>query len=125
MDNITKLTKVWCKIISLDHHKDRDCHFYINKVWSYGEESVYRVEHYGYIGDEIMSPDFLTYEEAEEYLEGKLRELISDEYEKARQIIEKKGESWWSSDQTKKAKEKVDEIKKIKQTINLKGVIHN
>ena len=37
---ITELTTLWYNIISLGHHKDSDCHWYINKVWSYGGEPV-------------------------------------------------------------------------------------
>ena len=44
-----ELTQFWYNYVSLDHHKDRDCHFYINQVFSYGEEPYWRIEHYGYI----------------------------------------------------------------------------
>ena len=37
-EEITKLTELWYEIVGNDHHKDRDCHWYINKVWSYGEK---------------------------------------------------------------------------------------
>lgn len=30
-------------------HKDRDCHWYIEVAWSYGEEPEYKVIHNGYI----------------------------------------------------------------------------
>ena len=52
-DRLQKLTAFWYDYVSCDHHKDKDCHFYINKVWSYGRPAVYTPEHYGYIGSEF------------------------------------------------------------------------
>ena len=75
---ITQLTDEWYKLIGKDHHKDRDCHFYINTVWSYGQDPVYRVEHYGYLVDEIQE-DFHSYDEAASFLEKKLKEIIKQE----------------------------------------------
>ena len=46
---ITRLTNVWYDYVSMSHHKDCDCHFYINKTWSYGEKPFYSVQHYGYV----------------------------------------------------------------------------
>ena len=48
MTNLTKLTERYYSLISKDHHKDRDCHFYINKIYSYGNEPYYEFEHCGY-----------------------------------------------------------------------------
>ena len=76
--SLTQLTDEWYKLIGKDHHKDRDCHFYINTVWSYGQDPVYRVEHYGYIVDEIEE-DFYSYDEAVIFLEKKLKEIIKQE----------------------------------------------
>lgn len=75
---ITQLTDEWYQLIGKDHHKDRDCHFYINTVWSYGQDPVYRVEHYGYLVDEIEQ-QFSSYDEAVNYLEKKLKEIIKQE----------------------------------------------
>jgi hypothetical protein len=63
-EQIVKLTEKWMMYIKDDHHKDRDCHWYINKVYSYGEPAKYRVEHYGYIGSEYVSKDVDTEEDA-------------------------------------------------------------
>lgn len=56
MDNLEKLrskvqrvSREYYELIGKDHHKDRDCHFYINCVFSYGESPFWRIEHYGYI----------------------------------------------------------------------------
>ena len=67
-DIIIKLTDTYYTLVNADYHKDRDCHFYINKVWSYGEPAYYRVEHYGYIYDYESDLEFNSYEEAEEEL---------------------------------------------------------
>ena len=60
LNQITELSRVWYIQIGDDHHKDRDCHFYINTVWSYGQRQKYRVEHFGYIFDDIEE-EFDTY----------------------------------------------------------------
>ena len=77
-DKITALTLKWYELVNRDHHKDKDCHFYINKVWSYGNAPFYRVEHFGYIGDDI-SEVFTTYEMAEKHLLNRLKEMIKEE----------------------------------------------
>ena len=33
---ILKLTKLWYRYVNMNHHKDIDCHWYIQDVWSYG-----------------------------------------------------------------------------------------
>jgi hypothetical protein len=80
LDQITELSKEWYILIGGDHHKDRDCHFYINTVWSYGQKQKYRVEHYGYIIEEIEE-EFDTYREAAEFLLNKITEMIKIEKE--------------------------------------------
>lgn len=65
---ITRLTDIWCRFVGSDHHKDRDCHFYINKHWSYGEEPYYQAQHYGYIADDFTGTKCTTEEEAQEEL---------------------------------------------------------
>ena len=54
IQEITKLTDEWYRLIGSDHHKDRDCHWYIETKWSYGYPPVYVIQHYGYILDEIV-----------------------------------------------------------------------
>jgi hypothetical protein len=75
LNQITELTKQWYIEIGKDHHKDRDCHFYINTVWSYGQKQKYRVEHYGYIFRDIEE-EFDTYHEAALFLLKKIKEMI-------------------------------------------------
>jgi len=74
-NQITELTEKWYFLIGKDHHKDRDCHFYINTVWSYGQKQKYRVEHYGYIFRDIEE-EFETYNEAAMFLLNKIKEMI-------------------------------------------------
>lgn len=54
-DFMTDFTKHWYAYVSKGHHKDRDCHFYVKKVWSYGEKPCYEASHFGYIGDEFTA----------------------------------------------------------------------
>jgi hypothetical protein len=77
-DNITKLTDKWRKLAASDHCKDRDFHFYINTVWSYGQKQKYRVEHYGYLYKDVEET-FDTYREAAEYLVKTLKTMIERE----------------------------------------------
>lgn len=53
IEEITKLTEEWYDLIGGDHHKDRDCHWYIETKWSYGNPPTYMVQHWGYIIDYI------------------------------------------------------------------------
>jgi hypothetical protein len=78
LKKITQLTDEWYKLIGKDHHKDRDCHFYINTVWSYGQNQTYRVEHHGYIADEI-DDEFETYDQAANFLIKKIQDMIKEE----------------------------------------------
>lgn len=82
-DKITELANRWYTLISPQHHKDRDCHFYLTKGWNYGEPSGWIIEHSSYIG---WDPDGITYdtlEQAEgaliEYLEALLLEYEEEE----------------------------------------------
>ena len=45
------LIKSYYQLISGDHHKDRDCHFFIAKRWSYADDPYYEIMHSGYIMD--------------------------------------------------------------------------
>lgn len=78
LNQISKLSEEWYILISRDHHKDRDCHFYINTIWSYGQKQKYRVEHYGYLYRDIEET-FDTYQEAVKYLLNTLKIMIERE----------------------------------------------
>lgn len=76
-EEITQLTAKWFKYINLDHHKDRDCHWFIRKVWSYGEEPYYAAYHSGYLIDPWTSPKCETEEMAQTLLRDKLKKEIN------------------------------------------------
>jgi hypothetical protein len=59
-----QLLKLWYELIGCDHHKDRDCHFYIEKNFSTYLQSKWRLYHRGYLLDEIEE-FYETYKEAE------------------------------------------------------------
>jgi len=50
MKTLTELTAEYYALINRDHHKDKDCHFYIQKIYSYGDEPYWQYQflHYGY-----------------------------------------------------------------------------
>lgn len=102
-DKIIELTKKWYKIVILDHHKDRDCHFYINTVYSYGEKPYYRIEHYGYVAEDYTE-DFETYKEAENGLVICIENNILKEKKWAENVLkEKECEEKWDLEQIKRA----------------------
>ena len=78
IEEITKLTAEWYHLIGSDHHKDRDCHWYINTKWSYGNSPTYAVEHYGYILDHI-EVECDTYDDALKCLKRELEAAIANE----------------------------------------------
>lgn len=45
-----KLTALWYRCL-VDHHKDRDCHFYITSEFSYSGIQEWSVIHNGYIAE--------------------------------------------------------------------------
>lgn len=77
-EEITKLTDNWYCLIGKDHHKDRDCHWYIETKWSYGFPPKYTVQHWGYILGDIEN-EFDSYDEALLGLKNILVEKIEEE----------------------------------------------
>lgn len=71
-------------VIGPDHHKDRDCHFFISKRWSYGHLEGYEIEHRGYLMD--TQPEqfehYATYEAARDGLIAMLTRAIAYETER-------------------------------------------
>ena len=86
MTNINKLINTYNRLIQLDHHKDRDYHWYITPKWSYGEAPVWKVQHYGYCYKEV---DWTceTYEDALTVLEKHLKLAIASEVEWAERVL--------------------------------------
>jgi hypothetical protein len=73
---ITDLTNKWMKYVSLDHHKNRDCNWYITKSYCYGEDPYYEASHNGYILDNWISPKCDTEELASTLLRDKLKKEL-------------------------------------------------
>lgn len=50
MKTLTELSAEYYALVNRDHHKDGDCHFYIQKIYSYGDEPYWQYQflHYGY-----------------------------------------------------------------------------
>ena len=89
MDNreeIKRLTALWYEIVSLDHHKDKDCHWYITEQWSYGNYPTYHVEHYGYVLDDI-SRKTDTREKAEIVLIRLIKDAIDEQKKWAERVL--------------------------------------
>jgi hypothetical protein len=80
IDEVTKLTEQWYKLIGSEHHKDRDCHWYIETKWSYGSYPTYTILHHGYVLDKIEE-NWSTYDVALKRLKEILEEKIKEEKE--------------------------------------------
>lgn len=68
MKTLIELTAEYYALIGKDHHKDKDCHFYIQKIYSYGDEPYWQFLHYGYcwsvenfFQDEVNREKYKTY----------------------------------------------------------------
>jgi hypothetical protein len=85
IDEITKLTKEWYRLIGPTHHKDRDCHWYIETKWSYGDSPVYTVIHNGYLVTDIQIK-CTSYELALNELKNILIEEIESEKETQKEL---------------------------------------
>ena len=96
-EEILHLTKVWMKYIGPEHHKDRDCHFYIKKNWAYGDEPYYEAYHYGYVASDFEGTKCDTLEEAQEELRDFLYFSIHKEEQWLIDVIAKakKNEDGW------------------------------
>lgn len=89
INEITKLTEEWYFLIGKDHHKDRDCHWYIETKWSYGFPPVYTVQHHGYILHDFEDIECSSYEEAL----IKLKETLTYEIKEYKKYITNEDEN--------------------------------
>lgn len=80
MSSLNSLIAEYHSLIGKDHHKDRDCHFHIDKNWSYGKFIGYSVWHDGYCNK--VSINLPSYEEAENFLSTLLVMWINQEKKK-------------------------------------------
>lgn len=69
---IVELSKRWQYFVGQDHHKDRDCHWYVTQYYSYGEEPYFKASHHGYVGNDFEGTKCKTIEEAQEELRDNL-----------------------------------------------------
>lgn len=104
---ILRLTQFWYKYVSLGHHKDRDCHFYIKETWSYGDPPTYSIGHEGYIAHDddiydMFRAEYKTHKEAERALVDFLVVIILRQKEWAKEVLSKPKD--WDGDQIKMAK---------------------
>ena len=99
-EEILYLTKIWMKYIAPEHHKDRDCKFYIKKIWAYGDEPYYEAYHYGYVAAEFEGTKCDTLEEAQEELRDFLYMTIYKEEQWLIDVINKakNDEDGWSNE---------------------------
>ena len=75
-EEIIILSNKLYKYVSLDHHKDRDCHWYIEKIYSYGQEPYFIASHNGYLGEQWTSPKLGSMELAETMIVNRLKAEI-------------------------------------------------
>jgi hypothetical protein len=109
-EEIVYLSKLWYRYVGLDHHKDRDCHFYVEKRWSYGDEPDYRAYHYGYVASDFEGSRCDTLEEAEEELRDFMYLAIHKEYQWLLDAIDKinKNEDGWSEEDRQERQAGID-----------------
>ena len=86
-DKILKLTKLWYEYIGKDHHKDRDCHWWIIKIWSYGEKPYYQIRHDGYIFTAHNNRKYKTCESAEKALYREIEKAFKNELKWSHTVI--------------------------------------
>ena len=79
INEITKLTDEWYLLVGKEHHKDRDCHWYIETKWSYGFAPIYTIQHHGYILHDFEDVECSSYDEALTVLKQILTEKIEEE----------------------------------------------
>lgn len=95
---ILLLTRQWMTYVGLDHHKDRDCHFSIEKRWSYGEGATYSAQHHGYIAPYLQGPPRSSYDEARNDLLRFLRSQVEKAISYAHRDIASKADDFWGHD---------------------------
>ncbi len=79
-DFMMRFTDAWYGYVNQDHHKDRDCHFYITKTWSYGEKPTYEASHWGYVGD-VFSGKFDTHKDAMTFMMNEIKNMLRKQKE--------------------------------------------
>ena len=77
--------------MSATEHKDRDCHWYIQQTWSYGDEPYWEAQHYGYVyePEPIKSK---SHDGALDELIQMIKEGFKNEIEHAEYVLSKKSD---------------------------------
>lgn len=87
-DKIVELSLLWYEYVSMDHHKDRDCHWYISVDYGYGRAPKYSAYHSGYIVDaDLQSGELDSLAEAEVVLLGLIRSAMVEQIEWAHLVL--------------------------------------
>ncbi len=111
-DKILKLTKLWYEYVGMDHHKDCDCHWFINKIWSYGGEPYYKIIHDGYIYEAKNYKRYKTYEAAEKALYREIHKAFRLELEWAKEAVAF-ASAYYDKTQIEKAKWLIENYKEL------------
>ena len=102
-EQIIELSKKWYEYVGKNHHKDRDCHWYIETDFAYGDKIAFTACHYGYVFEDFETPPpRSTYEDAE----GDLLELIKEAIKSQKEWIDRvlANPKWWDEEQIEQAK---------------------
>ena len=77
-EEIVRLSGIYYQYVGLGHHKDRDCHWYIETAYSYGQPPTFMAHHSGYRYDYWTGERRATYAEAEADLLLTLRKALDE-----------------------------------------------
>jgi len=106
--NTQELLDLWYRCL-IDHHKDKDCHFYIEQHWCCYKKMEWRVQHYGYVSawdnDSFIAP---SYEVAVQKLNNALVEMIQEE---CARLIENSEDAGYTRDHKEIATEILTDLK--------------
>jgi len=83
---ILRLTDLWYTYVSLGYHKDKDCYWYINTVYSYGNKPIYEVSHDGYVFDNGTTSLYPSYIKAQKGLIKMINQAFKEEKEWAKEV---------------------------------------
>ena len=108
IDNLTEkiiiLSRHWYDLVSKNHHKDRDCHWYIETDYQYGDKPIYTAWHRGYQADDLPSKmGHLHYYLAQQDLLGLIVTAFYNQEAWVNDVLTA-GESEWDVDQIEFAK---------------------
>jgi len=89
---IKRLTALWYKYVGMDHHKDKDCKWYIMEAWEYGDYPYYYIEHDGYIYQNKNIKNYDTREAVEKALIAEIRKVFRQGLKWANYVVKHKSE---------------------------------